>query len=282
MNKIVHRSLLLALVSALSLQLAGCPAKPKPEPDPKASASPVAELKQPSPDNADELYAYAVQLEEQGKDQDAMGFYLQATQVNPEHLKAHIALAQLYTKFGRKEEARVAFENVLRLDRNHPFVAQYKEARLKYYSAQNIAQNEEYDKALKLLGEAPHGTPMDDEIAAKQKEWQSLLQSGSDVRRSQEVVEQASLLAYQGKYQQAIDLIKTAPDAGSNATIADKLTQWQKALQSQPLPEASVKPSTGSHKMQFVQGDDVNLRQSPYLYAESLGTLKHGTQVEVL
>lgn len=277
------RSLQLSLGIALSLQLMGCPDKPKPDDDPKPSASPVAEMKLPSPDNADELYAYGVHLEEQGKDKDAVTYYLQATQVNPEHLKAHIALAQLYTKFGRKDEARVAYENVLRLDRNHPFVAKYKEARLKYYSAQNIAQNEEYEKALKLLSEAPHGTPMDTEIASKEKEWKNLMKSGSDTHRSQELIEQASLLAYKGNYQQAIDLIKTAPDASTNPTITDKLAQWQKALQSGPLPETSVAPSANpNRKMQYIQGDDVNLRQSPYLYAESVGTLKHGAQVEVL
>lgn len=280
----MHKSIRLTLVGALSLQLWGCAAtKPQSEnQQAQASASPVAEIKPPSPDNADELYAYAVKLEEQGKDEEALSYYLQATQINPEHLKAHIALAQLYTKFSRKDEARVAYENVLRLDRNHPFVAQYKEARLKYYSAQNIAQNEEYDKALKLIGEAPRGTPMDDEILAKEKEWQGLMQSGSDVRKSQEIIEQASLLAYQGKYQNAIDLIKTAPDADTNPTVADKLSQWQKAQQNQPVAEPSRAPSTGSRKTQFVQGDDVQLRQSPYLYAESLASLRHGTAVEIL
>lgn len=281
MNKYLFRSVQLGLGLAVSLQLMGCPDKPKPD-DAQPSAAPISDVKPPSPDNADELYAYAVHLEEQGKDQDAITYYLQATQVNPEHLKAHIALAQLYTKFNRKDEARVAYENVLRLDRNHPFVAQYKEARLKYYSAQNIAQNEEYEKALKLLAEAPHGTPMDDEIATKQAEWQGLMKNGSDARNSQAIIEQASLLAYKGNYQQAIDLLKTAPDAGSNPTIGEKLQQWQKALQSTPVAETSVTPQTGNKKMQYIQGDDVNLRQSPYLYAESVGSLKHGSQVEVL
>ncbi|PKL75029.1 MAG: hypothetical protein CVV27_17470 [Candidatus Melainabacteria bacterium HGW-Melainabacteria-1] len=274
------------LILAISLQLIGCAANQPKSDDgqPQASAAPVAELTPPSPDDAEGLYAYALKLGELGKDAEALSHYLQATQVNPEHLKAHIALAQLYTKGNRKDEARVAYENVLRLDRTHPFVAQYKEARLKYYSAQNIAQNEEYDKALKLLTEAPRGTPMDDEIAAKEKEWQGMMQSGSDIRRSQEIVEQASLLAYQGKYAEAIELIKTAPDADKNTTVQDKLQQWQKAMQSQPVPGESVAPPVVSNtrKQQYVQGDDVNLRQSPYLYAESLGTLKQGSAVEVL
>lgn len=283
----MNKSIQTLIALSLSLQLIGCAAQqPKPDgdqPNSQASAAPVADLKQPDPENAEELYAYAVKLEELGKDADALSYYLQATQVNPEHLKAHIALAQLYTKGGRKDEALVAYENVLRLDRNHAFVAQYKEARLKYYSAQNIAQNEEYDKALKLLGEAPKGTPMDEQIAAKEKEWQGMLQSGSDVRKTQETIEQASLLAYQGKYQDAIELIKTAPGADTNATVQDKLSQWNKALANQPAVSASVAPpSLNNRKLQYVQGDDVNLRQSPYLYAESLGSLKYGAAVEVL
>lgn len=281
----MHKPIYTVLAISFSLMLASCAAQqPAPDNNPQVAPSAQVELAPPANDDAEALYAYAVKLEEQGKDADAVAYYLQATQVNPEHIKAQIALAQLYTKLSRAEEAKVAFENVLRLDRDHPFVAQYKEARLKYYSALNIAQNDEFDKALKLLNEAPRNTPLDAEIAAKEKEWQERLRGGSDVRKSQEIIEQASLLAYQGKYQEAMELIRTAPDASTNATVAEKLQQWEKAMQNQPQPNAMVTPPpvTTSGKMQYVQGNDVNLRQSPYLYAESLAALANGTSVEVL
>lgn len=274
-----HR--VLALVSLLLLT--ACAANP---PKPEESASPgtgQSELQPPASDNAEALYTYAQALEGKGQEQEAMAYYLQATQVDPEHLASHIALAQLYTKFKRTEEAKIAFENVLRLDRNHAFVAQYKEARLKFYSAMNIAQNEEYDKALKLLSEAPRNTPLDTEIEAKTKEWQDMLKGSSQVRQTQDLIEQASLLAYQGKYQQAIDLINTAPDASSNSSIQEKVKQWQQAMKSAPPPEAQVTPPpVGNKNMLFVVGDKVNLRQSPYLYAESLATLANGSSVELL
>lgn len=254
------------------------------QPQPQASAA--LDIKEPSPDNADELYAYALRLEEQGQDSDAMGYYLQATQVNPEYLKAHIALAQLYTKYKRTDEAKIAYENVLRLDRNHPFVKSYKEARLKYYSALNIAQNEEYEKALKLLGEAPPNTPLDMEIQAMQQKWQDLLKEGSSDKKVQEISEQASLLAYQGKYAEAIELIKTAPGASDNTEIQDKINQWKKVMTNRGQePEVSETPAPNTNlsaKTRYLNSNDVKLRQSPYLYAETLGELKRDQAVEVL
>lgn len=278
------RHLAAALLS-LNLVVACASNKPKETPDAKPSAQ-ATEMKLPSPDNAQELYDYAVHLEEQGKDQEAMGYYLQATQVDPENIKAHIALAQLYTKYKRTDEAKIAYENVLRLDRNHPFVAQYKEARLKYYSALNIAQNEEYDKALKLLSEAPRNTPLDAEIEGMEKKWKDLAQENSSSHKSQELLEQASLLAYQGKYQDAIDLLRTAPDAANNTDIQDKISQWEKTLKGrenpEPTPTATPAPQAELKNLRYISGDSVNLRQSPYLYAESLATLKQGQAVELL
>lgn len=276
----------LSLLSALlTVQfLVACAATDKKETPESASPQQQAELAQPSPDDADALYNYAVALEEQGKDQDAMGYYLQATQVNPEHIKSHIALAQLYTKNNRNDEAKIAYENVLRLDRSHPFVAQYKEARLKYYSARNIAQNEEYEKALKLLGEAPRKTPLDAEIEAEEAKWRQLLQAGNATQNNQNLLEQASLLAYQGKYQEAIDLLKTAPDANTNAEIQEKLSQWQQALargkSEPPANQQTAQPVAKNTR--YIMGEGVNLRQSPYLYAESLASLKDGAAVELL
>lgn len=279
------KSRLSLMATLLSIQFLVACAATEPKETPESAAPQQAEVALPSPDDADALYSYAVTLEEQGKDQEAMGYYLQATQVNPEHIKSHIALAQIYTKYNRTDEAKIAFENVLRLDRSHPFVAQYKEARLKYYSARNIAQNEEYEKALKLLGEAPRNTPLDTEIEAEEAKWREILQAGNATQKNQNLLEQASLLAYQGKYQEAMDLLKTAPDADSNPEIQEKMRQWQQALASRgsaetPVAQPSAAPA--AQNTRYVMSDNVNLRQSPYLYAESLASLKNGAPVELL
>lgn len=278
------KSRLSLIAAALSLQLLAACAATEPKETPESAAPPQQAVTLPSPDDAEALYNYAVNLEEQGKDQDATGYYLQATQVNPEHIKAHIALAQLYTKYNRTDEAKIAYENVLRLDRNHPFVLQYKEARLKYYSARNIAQNEEYEKALKLLGEAPRNTPLDAEIEAEESKWREILQTGSATQKNQNLLEQASLLAYQGKYQEAMDLLKTAPDAETNSEIKEKLAQWEQAMANRGRVEPPATQATQpvSQNTRYIQGDGVNLRQSPYLYAESLASLRDGVPVELL
>ena len=277
------RSVCAALVSVQILSAcAWFQSQDKDVPNPNPSASAGVSL--PSPDNAQGLYDYAMSLEEQGKDQEAMGYYLQATQVDPEALKAHIALAQLYTKYQRVDESKIAYENVLRLDRNHPFVAQYKEARLKYYSALNIAQNDEYDKALKLLAEAPRNTPLDAEIVSMEKTWTDQLQANSSVSNTRDLMEKASLLAYQGKYQEAIELLQTASDVDSNEAVQDKIKQWQKAMKGREIvePTANAATKVDFANPRYVNGAEVNLRQSPYLYAESLGILKQGQAVELL
>lgn len=276
------KALLLALCSALIL--GSCAAtQPKETPEEKpAEASASTSLTPPAADDADALFAYALALEGQGKEQEAIAYYLQATQVKPEFLKAHIALAQLYTKYNRNEEAKVAYENVLRLDRNHPFVALYKEARLKYYSASNIAQNEEYAKALKLLSEAPKNTPLDAEIAAKAALWEAELKNASQKDTQRDVVEAASLLAYQGKYSEAIAKIRTAPD-GDDDNVKRKIAQWEEALSKGKNTTTSVPTEVSTDKnVRYIIGDKVNLRQSPYLYAESLEVLNNNSQVELL
>jgi len=289
----LRKKIYIALCLSLSLQIMqGCASAQAPDPQ-ESKAPPVAEapdLKTPNPQNADELYAYAEALERKGEEEKAMGFYVQATQVNPDHLKSQIALAQLYVKFNRMDEAKVAYESILRLDREHPFVAQYKEARLKYYSALNIAQNEEYDKALQLVSQAPRNTPLDKEIDESTQKWKAMLNNKSDDKKADEIMQQASLLAYKGKYKDAIELLKTAPNADTNPTILARLEQWNKAMNDasqtvQPIgPGASTSPNTSSPtaNMRFVNADSVNIRQSPYLYAESLATLKRGAQVEIL
>lgn len=276
------KALLLALCTSLALS-ACVTAQPKDTPEDKPEVGTVVPLTPPASDDADALFAYALALEGQGKEQEAIAYYLQATQVKPEFLKAHIALAQLYTKYNRNEEAKVAYENVLRLDRNHPFVALYKEARLKYYSASNIAQNEEYAKALKLLSEAPKNTPLDAEIAAKSALWEAELKSSSQKDSQREIVEAASLLAYQGKYTEAIAKIRTAPDS-NDENVQRKINQWQAALdKGSSTPAASAAPEVAtSDKVRYIMSDKVNLRQSPYLYAESLEVLNSNSQVELL
>lgn len=276
------KALLLALCT--SLMLGACvTAQPKDTPEDKPEVSTSVPLTPPAADDPDALFAYALALEGQGKEQEAIAYYLQATQVKPEFLKAHIALAQLYTKYNRSEEAKVAYENVLRLDRNHPFVALYKEARLKYYSASNIAQNEEYAKALKLLSEAPKNTPLDTEIAAKATLWEAEIKSGSQKDQQRQVVEAASLLAYQGKYSEAIAKIRTAPD-GDDDNVKQKIGQWQVAMEKgNNTPLASSAPDISTDKnARYIIGDKVNLRQSPYLYAESLEVLNNNSQVDLL
>lgn len=285
----------IAITFALTLGLLNsCAATQTPEPQ-EIKPSPVAEApaqpKEPDPQNADELYAYAEALERQGQEEKAIGYYVQATQVSPDHLKSHLALAQLYTKFNRMEEAKIAYESILRLDREHPFVAQYKEARLKYYSALNIAQNEEYDKALQLLNQAPRNTPLDKEIDEVTQKWKAILDAKAQTRKSDDLLQQASLLAYKGKYKEAIALLQTAPDANSNPALIARLEQWKKALEAQQQNLQPIGPAPGSTltpvippaaNLRFVSADQVNIRQSPYLYADSLGVLKRGTQVEVL
>ncbi len=277
------KALLLALCS--SLMLASCAAtQPKEVPEEKPEVSTSTPLTPPATDDPDALFAYALALEGQGKEQEAIAYYLQATQVKPEFLKAHIALAQLYTKYNRNEEAKVAYENVLRLDRNHPFVALYKEARLKYYSASNIAQNEEYAKALKLLSEAPKNTPLDAEIAAKAALWEAELKSSSQKDTQRDVIEAASLLAYQGKYNDAIAKIRTAPDADDD-NVKRKIAQWEEALSKggNTATATAAPPEVSTDKnLRYIIGDKVNLRQSPYLYAESLEVLNNNSPVELL
>lgn len=276
------KALLLALCTSLTLS-ACVTAQPKDTPEDKPEVSTATPLTPPAADDADALFAYALALEGQGKEQEAIAYYLQATQVKPEFLKAHIALAQLYTKYNRSEEAKVAYENVLRLDRNHPFVALYKEARLKYYSASNIAQNEEYAKALKLLSEAPKNTPLDTEIAAKAKLWEAEIKNDSQKDQQRQVVEAASLLAYQGKYTEAVAKIRTAPD-GDDENVQRKIAQWQEAMsKGGSTPPASSAPEISTDRnARYIIGDKVNLRQSPYLYAESLEVLNNNNPVELL
>jgi SH3-like domain-containing protein/Tfp pilus assembly protein PilF len=283
---------LLALSLTISLTLlGGCAAsqEPKPEESKPPQEVQAPELKLPNPQNADEIYAYAEGLERQGQEEKALGFYVQATQLDPDHLKSQIALAQLYTKFNRMDEAKVAYESILRLDREHAFVAQYKEARLKYYSALNIAQNEEYEKALQLVSQAPRNTPLDKEIDDSSKKWKAMLDSRQDDKKTDEILQQASLLAYKGKYKEAIDLAQTAPNASTNSTVTTRIEQWNKALQEkgnsvQPIgPTTQTPPSVApAANSRLINSDQVNLRQSPYLYAESLTSLKRGTQVELI
>lgn len=290
----IRKSAFLALTLTLGFQLLnGCAAAQTPEPQ-ESKPPQVAEapsVKEPNPQNADELYAYAEALERKGQEEKAIGYYVQATQVNPDHLKSHLALAQLYTKFNRLDEAKIAYESILRLDREHPFVAQYKEARLKYYSALNIAQNEEYEKALQLISQAPRNTPLDKEIEESSQKWKALLETKAQERKTDDLMQQASLLAYKGKYKEAIELLQTAPDASTNAAVIARLEQWKKALQDQqkmlqpigPSPAGNSTPVTPPPaSLRFVNADQVNIRQSPYLYAESLALLKRGAQVEVL
>jgi tetratricopeptide (TPR) repeat protein len=279
----------LAALASL-LILAACAANPPKEPDanPSPAAEQKVELKEPDPANAEALYDYAAALERNGDEAKALSYYLQATQVNPDYVKAHIALAQLYVKFNRMDEARVAYENILRLDRDNPFVAQYKEARLKYYSALNIAQNDEYDKALKLLAQAPRNTPLDREIEEIETKWKQNLQASSNQKAADDIIQQASLLAYKGQYTQAIELIKTAPDSANNDKVLAKIAQWEKALQErssvQPIgPNGTTPPvATSSGPTKYVVSDNVNVRQSPYLYAQSLSVANRGTSVEIL
>lgn len=284
---IISKQSLVLMLSSLALLSACASNPPKENPEPQASSSSSGVSTSlpdaPASDNAEALYTYAQGLEAKGQEQEAIGFYLQATQVDPELLKAHLALAQLYTKFARAEEAKIAYENVLRLDRTHPFVSQYKEARLKFYSAMNIAQNEEYEKALKLISEAPRSTPLDAEIEVMEKKWKGLIQGSTSAKASQDMIEQASLLAYQGKYQEAITLIETAPDASDNSAIQEKVSQWKQALGDRKTPGPQITPPPiGKGNQRFVIGEKVNLRQSPYLYSESLANLNHGSSVELL
>lgn len=281
----------LAALASL-LILAACAANPPKEPDanPSPAIEQKVELKEPDPANAEALYDYAAALERNGDEAKALSYYLQATQVNPDYVKAHVALAQLYVKFNRMDEARVAYENILRLDRDNPFVAQYKEARLKYYSALNIAQNDEYDKALKLLAQAPRNTPLDREIEEIESKWKQNLQASSNQKAADDIIQQASLLAYKGQYTQAIELIKTAPDSGNNDKVLAKIAQWEKALQDrssvQPIgPDGTTPPAANtatSGPTKYVASDNVNVRQSPYLYAQSLSVANRGTPVEIL
>ncbi len=279
----ISKQALALMLSSVALLSACASNQSKETPDPQATGVTTQLPDAPASDNAEGLYTYAQALEAKGKEQEAISFYLQATQVDPELLKAHVALAQLYTKFARAEEAKIAYENVLRLDRTHPFVGPYKEARLKFYSAMNIAQNEEYEKALKLLSEAPRSTPLDAEIEVMEKKWQGLIQGSTTAKVSQDLIEQSSLLAYQGKYQEAINLIQTAPDARDNSAIQEKVSQWKQALGDRKTPGPQITPPPiGKGNQRFVIGEKVNLRQSPYLYSESLTTLNHGSSVELL
>ncbi len=295
-----HKSALLALSLALSINMLGaCAASQDPKPEESKPPQQEAQAplpKEPDPQNAEELYAYAEALERQGQEEKALGYYVQTTQLNPDHLKAQIALAQLYVKFNRMDEAKVAYESILRLDREHAFVAQYKEARLKYYSALNIAQNEEYEKALQLVSQAPRNTPLDKEIDDSSQKWKALIDSRQEDKKADEILQQASLLAYKGKYKEAIELAQTAPNASTNSMVTSRVEQWTKAMQEQdkgvqpigPNNQGSntasntSTPSAPTGNTRLVNADQVNLRQSPYLYAESLSSLKRGAQVEIL
>lgn len=291
-----HKTALLALSLTLSMNMLGaCAASQDPKPEESKPPQQEAQAplpKEPDPQNAEELYAYAEALERQGQEEKALGYYVQATQLNPDHLKAQIALAQLYVKFNRMDEAKVAYESILRLDREHAFVAQYKEARLKYYSALNIAQNEEYEKALELVSQAPRNTPLDKEIDDSSQKWKSLIDSRQEDKKADEILQQASLLAYKGKYKEAIELAQTAPNASTNSMVTSRVEQWTKAMQEQnkgvqpigPNNSSSSAPTTPAPtgNTRLVNADQVNLRQSPYLYAESLSNLKRGAQVEIL
>ncbi len=287
-----YKTTTLSLTLTLGLSnLLGCAAAQAPQADEtsKTQTAQAPALKEPDPQNADELYAYAEALERQGQEDKAIGFYLQATQINPDHLKSHLALAQLYTKFNRSDEAKIACESILRLDREHPYVAQYKEARLKYYSALNIAQNEEYEKALQLLQQAPRNTPLDKEIDDASQKWKTQLEARARERKSDEILQQASLLAYKGNYKDALALLKTAPDAERNPTLVARAEQWNKAWQEQqktvqPLGPGgqTPEPTPPGVQTRLINAEQAHIRQSPYLYAESVALLKRGTSVEIL
>lgn len=254
-------------------------------------------LNVPKPNSNDStgLYKYAQALERNGQEREAIDFYLQATQVQPGYLEAHIALAQLYTKFNRMEEAKVAYENVLKLDRTHPFIGDYKSAKLKYFSARNIAQNGEYERALKLLQDAPTGTPLDTEIRETKENWRKQLQDTIRQKIVEDKIQQASLLAYKGNYEKAIEELLTAPDADNNPIIQQKITRWKQALAEQrntPSTPPSVPPTPvvqnppqqtyTTSATRYITGDTVNMRTAPTLGANSITTLSQGTVVSLV
>lgn len=277
--------------------VAGCAAQ-QPQPEPSAKAETKTEKKaatEPDATNANELYLHAERQEREGQEEKALAYYLQATQVDPNHLKSHIALAQLYTKFNRHEEAKVAYENIIRLDRENPFVVSYKDAKLKYLSALNIAQNAEYEKAMALLEQAPKNTPFDPEIEETKQKWRKAMQGDKSRKIAEDIIQQASLLAYKGKYTQAIELIKTAPTSEKDEEVVQKIALWEKSQKDQegkslPLTPKPSPQSTSSaaptHKTtgitKYIVADNVNVRQSPYLYSPSIAAVAKGTAVEVL
>lgn len=166
-------------------------------------------------------------IAEYEKDIDkAINLYKKAIEFYSDFLQAHIALAEIYMINKDDKSVIEEYEYIIKIDPDHPFIKKYKEDKLKFYGAQNIAQNGDYEKALSLLREISSDTPLKSDIMQAQEEWIFKLKEKKN-SETERIIKLAKDLASTGKFLKAIDTIETVPDYFKNKEVVELIKKWQ-------------------------------------------------------